>query len=261
LISRGLVWRGPVSDGSASFSIDARDGANRFSLALDSNRIPLLWMMTGTVPQQVSTYRGQLSGGGATLRELAGSLNGAIALVGRGAKLENRTLDLVMGDLLATILTRLNPAYQAEPYTTVRCHAGAFRFDDGVLKLDPGFAMRTRDVDIFASGAIDLDDESLAIRFDTRPRKGIGLSAGSAVTPYLMLAGNLAHPYLTLDPEGTVISGGAAVATGGMSVVAGSLWRRWQASRENPCDSIVSRARKDKKKVYVGLLPEPGDQP
>jgi uncharacterized protein involved in outer membrane biogenesis len=256
LTSRRFEWLGPVSQGSASLSIDARDGANRFTFGVDSNRIPLLWMLSGAMPEQESVYRGRLSGSGATLRELMGSLNGAFVVSGRGAKLENRTLDVVMGDLLTTILTRLNPVFEAEPYTTVRCHSAAVRFDDGILKLDPGFAMRTRDVDILASGAVDLDDESLAIRFDTRPRKGIGLSAGSAVTPYLMLAGNLAHPYLTLDPEGTVISGGAAVATGGMSVVAGGLWRRLQASMENPCEQVIKNARKNKKQVYSGLLPD-----
>ena len=157
------------------------------------------------------------------------------------------------------MLDRLDPTQDVDPYSTLECHAGALTITDGLVELKPGVAIRAEGVDTRTMGAIDLNDESLAITFRTRPRKGLGISAAKAVTPYMMLAGNMAHPFLTVDPQGVVVTGGAAIATGGLSLIAETVWSRWRSAVENPCETIVQLAAEDGAGAYQGLLPEDGD--
>jgi hypothetical protein len=80
---------------------------------------------------------------------------------------------------------------------------------------------------IISGGTINLDSEILDLGFETQVRKGIGISAGMAVHPFVKLGGTLAAPSIELDPTGTVVSGSIAVATLGLSLVAKSLWGRF----------------------------------
>ncbi len=257
LTTRRLDWTGSVSEGTAAFTIDARSDVFGLGFNLDTSRVPMLWLFEGDVkPTQDAVYRARFNTRGNNLREVAANLNGALASHGTDAKINNRNLDLALGDILNSVVNRMNPNHERSPFTRVECHAGALTVTDGLIQLHPGFAMRTDQVDAMASGALDLGDETLGLSFKTRPRKGIGISASKAVTPYIMLAGNLAHPHLTLDPGGVVLHGGAAIATGGLSLVADTLWSRWKASRENPCDNIASQAAQDSSGAFYTLFPD-----
>ncbi len=259
LTARELNWaRGALANGEARLSLDARGGANRFRLYLRTAGTPVLWLLAGTgePPASPSSYLLELSGAGGTVREVAASLDGALLFGGEGALVSNAGLDLVMGDLLTSILDRLNPLQETREFTEIECHAGALQFDSGLLLLNPGIVTRTSDVDLFVNGALDLNDESLDLNFNSRARRGLGISASKLLTPYLKLAGNLSHPFLTVNPEGVVISGGAAVATGGLSLVAQSLWGRWVASAGNPCKRIIKQAEKVENSDFARLLRE-----
>ncbi len=66
--------------------------------------------------------------------------------------------------------------------------------------------------------------------FETTPRKGIGVSVTDYITPFAKLEGILNSPRITLDREGTVVEGGAAVVTLGLSILAKGLWKSWFGS-------------------------------
>ena len=114
--------------------------------------------------------------------------------------------------------------------------------------------MRTDKTDVLSAGTIDLGNETLNMAFSTRSRKGVGISAGKAVTPYVKLGGTLANPHLTLDPAGVALSGGAAFTTAGLSILAQGLWDRWVASGGDPCKRLIDKAGSDKKRDYKALL-------
>ena len=90
--------------------------------------------------------------------------------------------------------------------------------------------------------------------FNTKSRKGIGISAGKAFTPYFKIGGTMANPRLVIDPKGVAISGGAAVATAGLSILAEGLWDRWIATAKNPCEGLITTISKEKKGTYKALL-------
>lgn len=259
LSSSKLGWEGTVSKGWADLKVDARQAPYEIDLDFTSTRVPLLWLIAGgDVPKQESNYRGSLTASGATVREAAASLDGELILRASGAQLNNRGLDLILGDVFESVVDRLNPFSTTSEYTEVECIAGAFRFRDGVVAIDPGLVMRTDKIDIVTGGGFDLNTEALNISFNTRSRKGIGISPGKAITPYLKVAGNLANPWLTVDPEAVAVSGTAAIATVGLSILAESMYDRWVATANNPCKELYKQVRRDDEYKQLLALPAPG---
>ena len=94
--------------------------------------------------------------------------------------------------------------------------------------------MNTVQLSMFSLGTIDLRTEKLDINFNTKPRTGIGLSAGVLINPLTKVGGTLASPSIELDPKGTMVSGSVAVATGGLSLLAKSFTDRFLSSKD-PC--------------------------
>ena len=90
-------------------------------------------------------------------------------------------------------------------------------------------------------GAADLRNKRIDLKFRTVAREGLGLSATQLLNPYVKVSGTLAKPELTLDQKGTLISGGTAVATGGLSILASSVWDRF-STLEDPCASVIAEA-------------------
>ena len=85
----------------------------------------------------------------------------------------------------------------------------------------------------------------------TTPRKGISISTAELFNPYVKIVGSLGKPALAVDEQGVLISGGAAVATGGLSILAKAAWDR-VGRRGNPCDET----RKDAREAFAGRLSE-----
>jgi hypothetical protein len=115
---------------------------------------------------------------------------------------------------------------------------------DGMVNVFP-VIIQTDQVTILSQGVIDLDTEKIDFSFHTKTRKGLGLSVGMLINPFIRVGGNLASPVLELDPAGSAIKGGLAVATAGLSLVAKSVSDRFLSSK-NPCgDALKDIARRD----------------
>ncbi|RLQ23372.1 hypothetical protein DWB85_02125 [Seongchinamella sediminis] len=245
LESDEMQWQGSFSTGQASLLLAHAAPGAQFELRLQSHRLPLIWLVTGNSgAEQQADYRMALSGSGASLRQLAASLDGSVYLRGNGGKIDNNGLNLVLGDVFGEIVSRINPFVEREPYTQVECHAGGLLLEDGLATLAPGLVIRTDKIDIALGGTVDLNSEQLDMVFNTRSRTGIGISASKALTPYLKLGGNFTYPRLGVNPTGVVVSGGAAFATGGLSILAEGMWDRWVATSVNPCEALFKQDNK-----------------
>jgi hypothetical protein len=182
-----------------------------------------------------------LAASGDNLRSLAATLNGRTRFVGAGARIPASRVSALSSDFMGELLRTLNPVAKRHQYTDVVCQAYLFRIRDGVLKTDPAIAVRMTDVDIVSNGTIDLSTEAIDFNFKTAARKGLGFSAGEFLNPYVKVGGTLAKPQLTLDPKGTLVTGGAAFATGGLSILATTLWDRL-ARQKDPCAAAVAES-------------------
>jgi hypothetical protein len=112
-----------------------------------------------------------------------------------------------------------------------------------MLTSNPGIVIQTDKMNIASMGTIDLVTERLDLNFKTASRGRIGLSAGQVINPFIRIAGTMADPKLQLDPQGALVSGGAAVITLGLSILAKTAWDR--AFREkDPCGAAIAEAAK-----------------
>ena len=180
---------------------------------------------------------------GATSREVAANLNGYVQLTGGEGRMANNRALALYGNFFSELLSAVNPFVKQEPYTTISCSAFFADIVEGVVTINPGAVVQTDKLNMFADGQIDLKTERIRLRFNTTARRGIGVSVSDFVNPFVGVGGTLASPGLGLNPEGTVVEGGVAVATGGMSIIAKGLFGRWFGTK-NPCEKFEKEAEK-----------------
>jgi hypothetical protein len=90
---------------------------------------------------------------------------------------------------------------------------------------------------------VDLNTEKLNVKFETAARKGIGVSAGDLVNPFVRIGGTMSSPRLAVDAKGAVVEGGVAVATLGLSILSKGMYGRWFSSKD-PCGKFIEEAKK-----------------
>jgi hypothetical protein len=171
----------------------------------------------------------------------------------------SRALDL-FGSFYSELLSTINPFVVREPYTAIACFAAYAEITEGVAEIRPGAVMQTDKLNMFARGRIDLETEQIQMRFDTTPRKGIGISLADFVNPFVGVSGTLASPGLGVDPKNSMFEGGFAYATGGLSIVAKSLFNRWFGARE-PCAALEKEAQEYRRERQLSEKQRATEQP
>jgi hypothetical protein len=100
--------------------------------------------------------------------------------------------------------------------------------------------MQAEKVTVVALGKVDLHTEVLTVNFGTRPREGIGISAGMFTNPFIELEGTLASPRVGVGAKGAT-AGVAAAATGGATVLAQGVLDRWRGAKDI-CKQVLTEA-------------------
>ena len=148
---------------------------------------------------------------------LAANSNGKVLITMGPGLMDNNLLKNISGDILSQLLTALNPFVKQKRQSRFDCGVVALNVEGGKSTIDT-LLIQDENVMIVAGGNIDLNTEKLNIEFNTKPRTGVGLSADMFVTPFVALRGTLASPSVGLNKSGTLLTLGAAVATGGLSM-------------------------------------------
>jgi len=117
---------------------------------------------------------------------------------------------------------------RTQKYKTVDCGIYELDVKDGMATIKT-FAIQTDVMTVVANGTINLTNERLDINFRAKPREGIGISLGTVANQFLSLGGTLAQPKISIDAQRSVTTTGAAVATGGLSLLARGMWDRLSA--------------------------------
>ena len=172
-----------------------------------------------------------LRGSGTSLAEVAGSANGYLfAFIDKG-KLDVPKFDLLFSDLVTSIVRTINPIASKSPYTLIDCATLDSTVASGIATIDH-LAVQTNELQVVGTGSIDLGTEKLNLGFQTKPREGLGVSVGGIINSLFRVRGTLAKPAIEIDPAGTAKKTGFAFATGGLSIVAKSLFDRLSAEAD-----------------------------
>ena len=185
----------------------------------------------------------EIEGAGRSLKEIAAKAQGrALVVLGEG-KIPNTLGDLATSAPIAGLLDALNPFRKSSPYTPFECGIAAAQIAGGKAAIEP-IAARTDKMTILGKGKVDLDTEAIDLVWTIKPRRGVGITPGSITNPYIKLGGTLASPSLEAKPLEAAASTGAAVATGGLTLLFRGLYDRITAERK-VCVNALERARKD----------------
>ena len=134
-------------------------------------------------------------------------------------------------DVVLEALRKINPLRTKETERTLDCAIYEIKIVDGVANLEQ-VAIQTDRLLLAVTGSVNLGSETLDLNFRAKPREGIGISLGTLANSFLAVRGTLSAPRVTLDPKGSATATGAAVATGGLSLLARGLWDRLSAEKD-----------------------------
>ncbi len=173
---------------------------------------------------------------GVSARQMASSASGRLLVTLGPGKVKSGLVGVIGGDLIGELAGKLNPFAAQDPYTQLDCVVTRADLADGHVTVNP-VLMQAEKVTVVASGKVDLHTEALVLNFNTRPREGVGISAGMFTNPFIELAGTLASPRIAMSAKGTA----AAAATGGMTVLAQGLWDRIRGAQD-VCKQTLTEA-------------------
>ncbi len=231
---------------SGSLAVEQKAGNDITSVALsligDDVRFGL-----GTVEgQDPETIRStdifaDLRGAGTTYRDLARSLDGRIEVVQGPGLTGNSGLSLIFGNFIGELFNMLNPFAKTEKFTVNECAVAIVNVESGMVTVEPVIS-QTDKMTLVAKGEVDLHTENILLSFNTKLRKGIGISASMVVNPFVSVTGTLLKPVVGLDPSAMAVKGTVAVATVGISLLVKSLADRYLSSKD-PCGDALKKSR------------------
>ncbi len=224
---------------------------SRISLKLEGDDINIGF--PATTPAEVAQLprldiQALLFGDAKTLRDLLTQGSGFVQVAGGAGKAPTMSGGLFTNDVLDELFSLLNPFRKEEPYTAIQCSALVASLENGQVMGSPLFTMVTDRLAIVSEAKIDLRTEKLFASFNTVPQKGLGLSATTALNPFVGVGGTLAKPQLTMDPTGTLVEGGLAFVTGGLSIVGKGLFDRLTTGSD-ACEKALKGAAKSREKM------------
>ena len=170
---------------------------------------------------------------------MAASANGRFLVTLGPGKVKAGVLDVVGGDLIGELAGKLNPFAAQDPYTKLDCVVSRVDLVEGQATISP-VLMQSEKVTVVAQGKVDLHTEALTLNFNTRPRKGVGISPGMFTNPFIEVAGTLASPRIGVSAKGAT-AGAAAAATGGATVLAQGFWDRLRGEKDL-CSQVLTEA-------------------
>ncbi|MGO4394733.1 AsmA family protein [Variovorax sp. M-6] len=180
----------------------------------------------------------QLAGTGTTVRHMLTTGRGEFLLTAGAGTLPINSgygFERIAGNLLLTLV----PGRRAADNTQLECAAARFTIADGVATSSDGVALRLKHLDILGGGAVNLKTSEILFGYRAVRREFFQFSLLGLTSGVAKLTGTLSNPTVELDPSGALLVGTAAWATGGISLLAGDLWRKLE-STANPCDRIAA---------------------
>ncbi|HEY5862172.1 MAG TPA: AsmA family protein [Casimicrobiaceae bacterium] len=177
---------------------------------------------------------------GNSLHAWAASASGQALVTVGPATLVNTRIDL--DDVLDKLSSAVNPYRQRDPSTELVCAVIRLPLTDGIARVDRSIAMETKKIAVSASGTLDFREEKLDFTLRPRVREGIPLDLPS-FAELVHITGPFTHPAVKLDAvrsAATIAKIGAAISTGGLSVLGTSLIAK-AADEGNECEVALGR--------------------
>jgi hypothetical protein len=249
-----MVFSGMLNDGllSVQASADVHKGKGEIQVTVNANATPPSAQVTASFDEihgkagEASSPRSGfffLTGQGQSPAALAATLNGTAYLeYGRGP-FDYQRFSLLNAEVASSMFRTLIPGIEKQE-PELECAVTLATFKDGTGITPYGFAARTNSANLIGRIAVDLKTEMIQLKFDSRSRKGMGISVGSVFSNTVQIKGPLTDPQVVPNTTSILWRGWAAFMTAGLSVVGESVFKRALASTD-PCKAIKKEIRED----------------
>ncbi len=185
---------------------------------------------------------------GNSLHQWAGSANGnVLAVVGPASLGHTGTSDAALNKLADAV----NPFRNVDATTELTCAVVRLPLANGVARVDRSIAFETNKIGVTASGSLDFGSETLDLSIKPQMRKGISLNIDQFAS-LVHFHGPFSAPTVGVDAKASVETAatlGAAIATGGTSLLGQVLLKSATADSAAPCQIALGHA---------GITPPPG---
>ncbi len=242
--ARDVTFRGDVGGRQIDMQMQspqANGGPVEFVLAYNATQQPALARLflsieqvrlnplPGVVPMSAFV---DLSAQGNSERSLASSLTGHVFIeAGAGsARFAEFGGGLLTGDLVQGVFGKLLPAAERPP--DLNCALGYGELVDGSFAAPATIVMQTPIANVLVQAQADFRQETISAQLDSRSLKGTGLSVGNVFSNTVRLEGSLSAPEIVSNTKGLLWRYGAALATGGISLIGESVYKRLMVDRD-----------------------------
>lgn len=175
-----------------------------------------------------------LQGSGRSVSEILGRANGSIMFRLEDATVRNQGLKLLGGDLFLGLLTAINPFTTQDEMMEIECGVMHFEVNDGIASTGQGIALKTAEFTLLGGGEVDLANENLRLAVSAKARKGLGVNANT-IAKVIEVGGKIRSPGIQPSASGLFQTGvaiGAAIVSGGLSLIAQGLFDRIKANSD-----------------------------
>jgi uncharacterized protein involved in outer membrane biogenesis len=231
----------------AKAEVDASRGAEAaFDLHVQAKNLDAAAIMAAAgVQREVhggkTEVKIDLSGRGDSLHQWMSTANGNIvavvgpATVAGGKGTQDASLDRLAG--------AVNAFRDVDATTELKCVVVRLPLRNGVASVDRSIAAETSKLGATASGTLDFRNEMLDLSFRPQIRQGVRIEVPQ-VAQLVRLRGPFASPSVGIDATATaatVARLGAAVYSGGLSILGESLLAEAKADPGAPCQIALGR--------------------
>jgi uncharacterized protein involved in outer membrane biogenesis len=182
-------------------------------------------------------------------RAWASDAAGSVLLTVSRGTLDNVRLEL--GGPSERLFGAINPFHNADASTELLCAVAYLPLSRGVARVDRSLAIESTKAGASASGTLDFRHETLDLSFQTGVRQGINLDIAQ-VAQLVRLAGPFRDPGVRVDAVASAAAAariGAAVGTGGLSIVGSALLQQGTQAGSGPCEVAMGKAAPGSREV------------
>ncbi len=246
-----LSKTGKTAGGTLSVNVDL--DASNGKTAILNNSIEIKQIELGEVPsiKEKKLITGgktditiNAKGSGSSVSQIMAGLNGKLLIQTGKGQISSSALKLASADALVSTLSMLTPRSKSSEGSQLECAVVNFDIKDGIATAENGIGMSTNQINVIGAGTINLKTEQLDIGITPKAKEGVGLNLGQ-LAGLVRVGGTLANPSPKADTQAALkggLSAGAAVATGGLSLLAQGLLSNEVADDQNPCDIALGKA-------------------
>jgi len=250
-LNNGKLIIAPLNSAAAGgtmISSVTLDGSNGKTATL-STQLDIKNLQPGLLPKLKDKITGastdmsvRLNGSGQSVAEIMAGLNGtALVKTGKGV-LKSQDSDKQSDSMLLKTFSNLNPQEQGEQGTQIECYVMNLNIKDGITAVDKNIALVTDKMNVTGSGIINFKTEQLDLGVTPEARKGLGINLNK-LAELVRLQGTFANPHIGPDTKAALkagLSAGAAVATGGISLLAQGLFSTATSNTDaDPCATAL----------------------